>query len=51
MTEIKATKSGVKIQVRNAKRKMAVDAIQSGEAISVVARMLNIPHRTLPQFS
>jgi len=47
MTEIKTTKSGVKIQVRNAKRKMAVDAIQSGEAISDVARMLSIPHRTL----
>jgi len=47
MTEIKTTKSGVKIDVRNAKRKIAVDAIQSGEAISDVARMLSIPHRTL----
>lgn len=47
MADLNHKELSAKIQVRNAKRRLAVDAIQTGETPATVARMLNIPIRTL----
>jgi transposase len=48
MANIEASKTpSPAIQLRNAKRQQAVAAVQQGECASLVARVMNIPQRTL----
>lgn len=36
-----------KAEVKFEKRKTAVEAVHNGESVSVVARILKVPHRTV----